>query len=166
MVIKYTKIFHSKTVQNLPKLGFLVWKQTIWQPWLCHSDIHVFWKLVPKSETWNSESQKVSVIEVCGMESDVTKNNGSLWEYCHAALKSEAIACARRCLVIPVDRVVDKKRIIRQKGKAMEKERHKGWLTILTQKVSLSLCCRKPLFAVLLFSLCNRQKIHFVFKTH
>jgi hypothetical protein len=28
----YTKIFHSKTLQNLPKLGFLVWKQTIWQP--------------------------------------------------------------------------------------------------------------------------------------
>jgi hypothetical protein len=24
MVIKYTKIFHSKTLQNLPKLGFLV----------------------------------------------------------------------------------------------------------------------------------------------
>jgi hypothetical protein len=33
MVIKYTKIFRSKTFQNLPKLGFLVWKQTIWQPW-------------------------------------------------------------------------------------------------------------------------------------
>jgi hypothetical protein len=33
MVIKYTKIFHSKTLQNLPKLGFLVLKQTIWQPW-------------------------------------------------------------------------------------------------------------------------------------
>jgi hypothetical protein len=24
IVIKYTKIFHSKTLQNLPKLGFLV----------------------------------------------------------------------------------------------------------------------------------------------
>jgi hypothetical protein len=32
MVIKYTKIFHSKTLQNILKLGFLVWKQTIWQP--------------------------------------------------------------------------------------------------------------------------------------
>jgi hypothetical protein len=30
--MKYTKIFHCKTLQNLPKLGFLVWKQTIWQP--------------------------------------------------------------------------------------------------------------------------------------
>jgi hypothetical protein len=27
MVITYTNIY------NLPKLGFLVWKQTIWQPW-------------------------------------------------------------------------------------------------------------------------------------
>jgi hypothetical protein len=29
--IKYTIIFHYKTLQNLPKWGFLVWKQTIWQ---------------------------------------------------------------------------------------------------------------------------------------
>jgi hypothetical protein len=32
--IKYTNIFYCKTLQNLPKFGFLVWKQTIWQPWL------------------------------------------------------------------------------------------------------------------------------------
>jgi hypothetical protein len=31
MAIKYTKIFHCKTLQNLPKLGFLVRKETIWQ---------------------------------------------------------------------------------------------------------------------------------------
>jgi hypothetical protein len=31
--IKYTNILHYKTLQNLPKFGFLVWKQTIWQPW-------------------------------------------------------------------------------------------------------------------------------------
>jgi hypothetical protein len=30
--IKYTNIFHCKTLQNLPKFGFLVWRQTIWQP--------------------------------------------------------------------------------------------------------------------------------------
>jgi hypothetical protein len=30
--IKYTNIFHSKALQNLPKLGFLVRKYTIWQP--------------------------------------------------------------------------------------------------------------------------------------
>jgi hypothetical protein len=32
MVIKHAKIFHCKTLQNLPKLVFVVWKQTIWQP--------------------------------------------------------------------------------------------------------------------------------------
>jgi hypothetical protein len=34
MAIKYINIFQSKALQNLPKLGFLVWKQTIRQPWL------------------------------------------------------------------------------------------------------------------------------------
>jgi hypothetical protein len=33
MAIKYTNIFHCKTLQSLPKLEFLVWKQTIRQPW-------------------------------------------------------------------------------------------------------------------------------------
>jgi hypothetical protein len=39
--IKYTNIFHCKTLQNLPKFGFLVWKQAIWQPcWeLCKDKI-------------------------------------------------------------------------------------------------------------------------------
>jgi hypothetical protein len=32
MTLKYTNIFHFKALQNLPKLGFLVWKYTIWQP--------------------------------------------------------------------------------------------------------------------------------------
>jgi hypothetical protein len=31
-VIKYINNFRSKALQNFPKLGFLVWKQTIWQP--------------------------------------------------------------------------------------------------------------------------------------
>jgi hypothetical protein len=30
---QYTNIVHCKTLQNLPKFGFLVRKQTIWQPW-------------------------------------------------------------------------------------------------------------------------------------
>jgi hypothetical protein len=30
--IKYRNIFHSKALQNFPKLGFLVRKPTIWQP--------------------------------------------------------------------------------------------------------------------------------------
>jgi hypothetical protein len=33
MTIKYTNIFNSKALQNLPKLEFLVIKYTIWQPW-------------------------------------------------------------------------------------------------------------------------------------
>jgi hypothetical protein len=32
MPIKYTNIYHCKTLPNLPKLGFLVLKYTIWQP--------------------------------------------------------------------------------------------------------------------------------------
>jgi hypothetical protein len=32
MAIKYTNIFHRNTLQNLPKLVFLVRKRTIWQP--------------------------------------------------------------------------------------------------------------------------------------
>jgi hypothetical protein len=32
MAIKCTNIFLSNALQNLPKLGFLVLKQTIWQP--------------------------------------------------------------------------------------------------------------------------------------
>jgi hypothetical protein len=31
--IKYNIILHCKTLQNLPKFGFLVCFQTIWQPW-------------------------------------------------------------------------------------------------------------------------------------
>jgi hypothetical protein len=32
MTIKLTNIFHFKTLPNLSKLEFLVWKYTIWQP--------------------------------------------------------------------------------------------------------------------------------------
>jgi hypothetical protein len=28
----YTNLFHSKALQNFPKFGFLVGKNTIWQP--------------------------------------------------------------------------------------------------------------------------------------
>jgi hypothetical protein len=33
-VIKYNNIFYCKALHILPKLGFLVLKQTIWQPWV------------------------------------------------------------------------------------------------------------------------------------
>jgi hypothetical protein len=29
----YNNIFHSKALHNIPALGFLVCKETIWQPW-------------------------------------------------------------------------------------------------------------------------------------
>jgi hypothetical protein len=32
MDIKYTNIFHYRTVKNLPKFGFWVWNYSIWQP--------------------------------------------------------------------------------------------------------------------------------------
>jgi hypothetical protein len=34
MAIECTNFFHSKAFKNFPKFGFLVWKHTIWQPWL------------------------------------------------------------------------------------------------------------------------------------
>jgi hypothetical protein len=34
MSLKYTTILHSKAFQTLPKLGFLAYKNTNWQPWL------------------------------------------------------------------------------------------------------------------------------------
>jgi hypothetical protein len=33
MTITYSNICHCKALQNLPLLGFSVWKFTIWQPW-------------------------------------------------------------------------------------------------------------------------------------
>jgi hypothetical protein len=39
MVIKYNNIFHSKALQILPKSGFFVRKQTIWQPCLNYGKI-------------------------------------------------------------------------------------------------------------------------------
>jgi hypothetical protein len=33
MAITFTNIFYCRSLQNLPKLGFLVWKYAIWQPW-------------------------------------------------------------------------------------------------------------------------------------
>jgi hypothetical protein len=34
MAIKYIGIYQSEALKFVPKLGFLVWKQTIWQPWI------------------------------------------------------------------------------------------------------------------------------------
>jgi hypothetical protein len=37
MAIAYFNLLHSEASPNLPKLGFLVWKVAIWQPWLHNS---------------------------------------------------------------------------------------------------------------------------------
>jgi hypothetical protein len=61
--MKYTNNLHSKALQNLPNLGFLVWKYTIWQPWLygavCQTTIYCkclllfsYDTIVPNSVTW------------------------------------------------------------------------------------------------------------------
>jgi hypothetical protein len=34
MPIKYTNLFNFEDLKNLPKLWILVWKNTIWQPWI------------------------------------------------------------------------------------------------------------------------------------
>jgi hypothetical protein len=38
MAAKYTNIFYCKTLENLPKFGFFVWKYTIWQPCVIQSE--------------------------------------------------------------------------------------------------------------------------------
>jgi hypothetical protein len=53
MDIKYINIFHSKSLQNLPKLVFLVWKYTIWQPFL----------ETKKSRNWNLSALKSKVLQ-------------------------------------------------------------------------------------------------------
>jgi hypothetical protein len=44
IAVKFTNFFHCKTTQNLPKLGILVRKHTIWQPW-------------PKLEKWSLKNE-------------------------------------------------------------------------------------------------------------
>jgi hypothetical protein len=46
--MKCTKNFHPEAFQNIPKLVFLVWKYTIWQPWVPPSTILV----ALKSHRW------------------------------------------------------------------------------------------------------------------
>jgi hypothetical protein len=49
MDIKFTNIFHCKTLQSWPKLGFLVWNYTIWQPCLWQRRKSKFWRSVTLS---------------------------------------------------------------------------------------------------------------------
>jgi hypothetical protein len=41
-VQKYTFIYYSKALQNIPKKENLVWKYTIWQPWRVRSTFAAF----------------------------------------------------------------------------------------------------------------------------
>jgi hypothetical protein len=50
--------------------------------------------------------------------------------HCHAAEKSKAMACARRCRSSQLKRWWTQKRIIGKKWRAKEEERHKGSLTL------------------------------------
>jgi hypothetical protein len=62
--IKYTNISHCKTLQNLPKFGFLVWKQTIWQPWLPilrgHNFRQVQWRIPFSPRSFSDPGPKKS----------------------------------------------------------------------------------------------------------
>jgi hypothetical protein len=66
MSINYTNIFHCKTLQNEPKFGFLVWKNTILQPnptpmsdWSCIILIKAIW-----NDT-NTSFTKYNVCSLC-----------------------------------------------------------------------------------------------------
>jgi hypothetical protein len=65
MGTKYTKFFHSKAFQNGSKLGFLVWKYPIWQPWcgenkrvgvrsFARTRLSRKWELTCSSKCWPS----------------------------------------------------------------------------------------------------------------
>jgi hypothetical protein len=66
MAIEYTNIFHWKSPQNLPKLGYLVWKYAIWQPWLESSDFFKFQPCLQCVSAKKSPSNvKMSPICIC-----------------------------------------------------------------------------------------------------
>jgi hypothetical protein len=75
MTMKFTNLFHRKKLRNLTKLGFLVWKDTIWQlcyGWIIyprhHEDFEIlalfFLKMMssfPKSQTKVALEQQTTV---------------------------------------------------------------------------------------------------------
>jgi hypothetical protein len=63
-----------------------------------------------------------------GVWSVIKKNNCSLWEYCNATVKSEAIACARRCWSSWLTGWWTRQELS-EKWRAYEEERHKMSLT-------------------------------------
>jgi hypothetical protein len=71
MTIKYINIFPSQALQNVPKLGFLVGKETIWQPGpRARSRVRnpLGSKMQSKTATW-------SIARVFGQAASLHKNN-------------------------------------------------------------------------------------------
>jgi hypothetical protein len=95
MSIKYT-IFHCKALPNLPELGFLVWKNPIWQPWrrrlnfLTDSDstisikLKLVWRvhLCPKtthSDSFCSKSVLIGLLSNGNKPLDLAMVESDLW---------------------------------------------------------------------------------------
>jgi hypothetical protein len=60
--ISFTNIFYCKTLQNLPKLGFFVWNNTIWQPCRCSIDWIIVDNLWPQGQNWPLIQQGLAYI--------------------------------------------------------------------------------------------------------
>jgi hypothetical protein len=73
MAIKYINNVHYKTLENLPKLGFLVWKYAIWQPWFwqrwdrdfaekcSNKNVRSRWQKVWSSQDQNFEKMSLEI---------------------------------------------------------------------------------------------------------
>jgi hypothetical protein len=69
MAMKYTNIFQSKALQNLPKLVFLVRKQTIWQP--CSASILQVWVKPDPTTTAKTATTLAGGVESCSQSYDL-----------------------------------------------------------------------------------------------
>jgi hypothetical protein len=62
MSIKYINLFQSENLENFPKLGFLVWKQNIWQPCSRHPP------KIDSSLSWRRLIDNVSILRLVLIE--------------------------------------------------------------------------------------------------
>jgi hypothetical protein len=77
--IKYTNIYHSKALQNIPKLWLLVWKHTVWQPCLEKRFSKIISKFFTQRPTRKDVFKKASIVclhSVHGV-ADTPVNHGS-----------------------------------------------------------------------------------------
>jgi hypothetical protein len=58
--IEYINYFHSQALKHLPKLEFLLWKYTIWQPWFWRRRFRVFrqGEINVAVECWSTERSR------------------------------------------------------------------------------------------------------------